>query len=351
MAVAAVAATSLADSVGTAATTSRPGVPLPGPPCVRPGDGDHRHVAQQHRRRAAAVGVGHHEAHPVTHLQQVDDGRVGDPERDRGGPGVAAQQPARHRARPGHHLPARHRCRERPADHLVHGRPPHRRGRCPGSTASRSGRPLRRTVPLGRSRRAVHTVTVSGGAGATAWSPTSTAPATVSAASGRRCSSTRRWSRRRERSTGRSGFMAPKVGRTAPACAGNPQGWIRWVAQAGAGAEELEVPEELVSGLAALARALSEPLSEPLPEPPSEPLESLEPVARRSPRSRTGLGLLGAAVGAVEAGALEHDTHGVEHLAQPTLALGAHREGVVGEALHDLEEVAAVVAGVLIRGH
>lgn len=76
--------------------------------------------------------------------------------------------------------------------------------------------------------------------------------------------------------------MAPKVGRSAPACAGNPQGWVERVAQAGAGVEEEELPEEVSAGF------LSPPDSLPVPEllPESEPLEPLlEPDSELAPDS------------------------------------------------------------------
>ena len=58
-----------------------------------------------------------------------------------------------------------------------------------------------------------------------------------------------------------------------------------------------------------------------------------------------------AAVVAVEAGALEHDAHGVEDLAQRALAVRAHGQRVVGEALAHLEGLATVGALVLVRRH
>jgi len=69
-------------------------------------------------------------------------------------------------------------------------------------------------------------------------------------------------------------------------------------------------------------------------------------------RRATRVGARGAAaVGAVEPGALEHDSDRVEHLAQSAGALRADGQGVVTEALHGLEEVAALGAGVLVGRH
>ena len=86
--------------------------------------------------------------------------------------------------------------------------------------------------------------------------------------------------------------------------------------------------------------------------PPESPPELVRGAVRgRGLRGRVAAGLRRAAVVAVEARALEHDAHRVEHLAEPALALGADRQGVLGEALHDLEEVSALGAGVLIGGH
>ena len=74
---------------------------------------------------------------------------------------------------------------------------------------------------------------------------------------------------------------------------------------------------------------------------------------RRSPTSggRARGRWPGAAVVAVEAGALEHDADGAEHLAQPSRADRAHGQRVVGEALTHLELLAALGAGVLVDGH
>ncbi len=59
----------------------------------------------------------------------------------------------------------------------------------------------------------------------------------------------------------------------------------------------------------------------------------------------------GPRVGAVEAAALEHDAHGVEQLAQSSLALRALRQGVLGEGLEDLKAVIARGARVGVRRH
>ena len=59
----------------------------------------------------------------------------------------------------------------------------------------------------------------------------------------------------------------------------------------------------------------------------------------------------GAAVGAVEARALEDDADGVVELAQLAAARGALGQGVVGERLHDLQRLAAGGARVLVGGH
>ncbi len=58
-----------------------------------------------------------------------------------------------------------------------------------------------------------------------------------------------------------------------------------------------------------------------------------------------------AAVGLVEAAALEGDADVAEHLAQRAAARGAFGEGVVGERLHDFERLAAVLAAVFVGGH
>ena len=71
----------------------------------------------------------------------------------------------------------------------------------------------------------------------------------------------------------------------------------------------------------------------------------------RGRRLRTSTPARGAAVGAVEARALEHHAHGVEQLAQPAVALGADGQRVVAEALELLEGVAALGAGVLVGRH
>ena len=68
-------------------------------------------------------------------------------------------------------------------------------------------------------------------------------------------------------------------------------------------------------------------------------------------RSRGRGGRVRAAVGAVEARALEHHAHGVEELAQPAVALGADGQRVLAEALELLEGVAALGAGVLVGRH
>src|SRR5690606_33923855 len=73
-------------------------------------------------------------------------------------------------------------------------------------------------------------------------------------------------------------------------------------------------------------------------------------VARAAGRRHGGRGAA-AGVGAVEAATLEDDTHGVEDLAQPALALGADGQGVVAERLHRVEAVVALGAGVGIRRH
>ena len=107
--VAARAATSLATAEGTAATTSRPGVALPRPEagaCA----GRRRPARRRRAERGPArpSGSGDHQADPVADPQQLDDVRVGDPQRHGGRAGVAAQQAAgracaraRHAARPG----------------------------------------------------------------------------------------------------------------------------------------------------------------------------------------------------------------------------------------------------------
>ena len=306
----------------------------------------------------AAVRVGDDEADPVADPQQVDDGGVGDPQRHRGGAGVAAQQPAGERAHPGQRLAAASSARPGCDRPRRPGRGRRRRARRPGRTGSRT-----------RSSGAEHGAAGAGRGGGPdgdrlgrrrsggLQADEHGAPA-ASAASSRRCSSTRRWSRRTRRSTrpsgpGRcSGFMAPEGRPIRRPCAGNPQ------APAGPG-------QERVRRAGAGSRRRSS--------------RSVERRGGRRRRSRSCRGLarradlggrarcsrlllalvaapsfcalLAAAVVAVEARALEHHADGVEHLAQPALALGADGERVVGEALHGLEEVAAVGAGVLIGGH
>ena len=81
--------------------------------------------------------------------------------------------------------------------------------------------------------------------------------------------------------------------------------------------------------------------------------------AGRRRRTRRGDSLLagtvlvagGAAVGAVEAGALEDHADRVEDLAQRPVTGRADRQGVVGEALTNLERVPALGALVLVRRH
>src|ERR1700744_2919864 len=70
------------------------------------------------------------------------------------------------------------------------------------------------------------------------------------------------------------------------------------------------------------------------------------PVARAC-----GLFVGFAAVGAVEAAALEHDAYRVEELAQPARALVARGQRVIGEGLHDVEAVVALGARVAIGRH
>src|SRR5690606_22679275 len=70
-------------------------------------------------------------------------------------------------------------------------------------------------------------------------------------------------------------------------------------------------------------------------------------VAGRGPVARRG----GAAVGLVEAAALERDADGREDLLQRARAGGAGGEGCVGEGLDHLVELPAVGAAVFVRGH
>src|SRR5438105_3801980 len=58
-----------------------------------------------------------------------------------------------------------------------------------------------------------------------------------------------------------------------------------------------------------------------------------------------------AAVGAVEAAALEHHADGAEHLAQGATARRAHPQRLVAERLHHLDVLAAVAARVLVGRH
>ena len=306
------------------------------------------------------VGIGDDEADPVTDPQQVDDGGIGDAQRHRRGPGVAAEQPARQRAHPRQRLAPGHRRRQGATDHggrsadraVGHG--------LRARTGWRSGRPAPRTSPPARSRAAVQTVTVSGGGGAAAWRPTSTALPAQRAASSRRWSSTRRRSRRTRRRSrpsgpgGGSAFMAPEGRPIRPAVRAaihSPgRGAVRRGSGGGGGrrAGELEDPEDSTTPRTRRSRRSRSC---------SRTRSSRRPWLRSSRRSwlRVRLAVLlarlAAAVVAVEAGALEDHADGVEHLAQPALALGAHGQRVVGEALHGLEEMAAVGAGVLIGGH
>ncbi len=69
-------------------------------------------------------------------------------------------------------------------------------------------------------------------------------------------------------------------------------------------------------------------------------------------RGTGAVGPVGAAVvGAVEAGALEHDAGTGEHLAQHAAARRALGEGVVGERLLHLDALATRLAGVFVLGH
>src|SRR5690606_8451123 len=74
-------------------------------------------------------------------------------------------------------------------------------------------------------------------------------------------------------------------------------------------------------------------------------------VGARGVGGRQRAGGATAGVGAVEARTLEYDTHRVEDLAKTALALGALGERVVAEALHLLERVSTLGAGVLVGGH
>src|SRR5205085_2133410 len=81
---------------------------------------------------------------------------------------------------------------------------------------------------------------------------------------------------------------------------------------------------------------------------------TLRRLGRRRVGLRLRLGLRlggGAAVGAVEAAALEDDAHRGEDLAQGSPAVGTLGEGLVPERLHDLEVLATLLAGVLVGGH
>src|SRR5690606_25932538 len=88
----------------------------------------------------------------------------------------------------------------------------------------------------------------------------------------------------------------------------------------------------------------------------------LRAVAGRARVGRAGVALAvvalgrnpattGAAVGAVEAAALEHDPDRGEDLAQVAGASRALGQGGVGEGLHGLEAVVAGGAGVLVGRH
>ena len=95
------------------------------------------------------------------------------------------------------------------------------------------------------------------------------------------------------------------------------------------------------------------------PDESADPEEDFESEPRTSTRRRSRTRTtrrdarlaVGAAVVAVEPGPLEHHADGVEHLAQPALALGAHGQRVVAEALELLERVTALGAGVLVGRH
>ncbi len=98
-------------------------------------------------------------------------------------------------------------------------------------------------------------------------------------------------------------------------------------------------------GVSPLAAAGASPLGEvgvsaPPEEPPS-PADSFFLLAVGG----------GAAVVLVEAAALERDADAAEDVAERAGARRARRQGVVGELLHDLEVLAALLAGVLVGGH
>ena len=87
-------------------------------------------------------------------------------------------------------------------------------------------------------------------------------------------------------------------------------------------------------------------------EPESDDEESLpESFEESVPESEDAGGRAAAAVVAVEAGALEDHADRVEDLAQPPVALGTVGQRVLVEALHRLEPVPALGAGVLVGGH
>ena len=78
----------------------------------------------------------------------------------------------------------------------------------------------------------------------------------------------------------------------------------------------------------------------------------LRRTGRRRPRRRRARRLRPAArVRPVEPGPVERHADRTEHLAERSAAVRAHREGVVGEGLLDVEGMAAVAARVRVGGH
>ena len=257
--------------------------------------------------------------------------------------GWASARPAADQADVGDRLAAPQRGGEHPAGAVV-GQPVGRR--CPARSRRRRGRPVRRPRPAARSCAATGTATVGGGR-ARAWPAARRAPpaAATAAASGRRRARTRR----RERAPAAAyvvdrGMRATLGRRPAP----RPRVVHRPAdGSAGGGPCGRLAGSRVDAGLTRSRR----PRIPTRTSPSRGRRRAEDPTAsRRSPRS-TEAERRGAAVGAVEARALEDHADGVEDLAQPALALRAVGERVVAEALELLERVTALGAGVLVGGH
>ena len=295
-------------------------------------------------RGAAALRVGGHQVDPVADAQQADHAGVGQPHRHaRSARGSRRRAPGRPAGR---RSPARRRAAARPGCGRPRRRRDARRDRRRRRSAPRSGRRPRAPCPAGRSWAATSTATVGGGGAAAAWSPAGDgdrgqqrgeqpAAAQHGAAYGGRRERGRggRGARPCPRRVGVRGRRGPALHRAA----GRP---------ALGGARRLARRRRRPACCSDFAAGLDDGVARRRRRRTTE-LARADDVARRR-RSRTRRR---AAVGAVEARALEHHADGVEDLAQPAVALRALGQRVVGEALELLEGVAALGAGVLVGRH